>query len=882
MRQPVTRILTLLVSLLLALGMVPTFASVAGAATGPTQSGTWYESAYATWTGAEDGYRVYVRTTGAVDWRTGQPITGWLTDWTQADAQLVREVDAARDTWRVDVPGLPRGSYDLQVRLADGQTVVHTFTALKTWSYPRNGAAFVPSNQAISDFPGSNAAAPHGATGGYLPDGRVDPDAIIRYVTHDTMATALPADAFSAGRGDVADARTPLVIRLLGAVGSFESVAATKAASGSVVPPGVNDSRMLAIGKGNGNVTIEGIGPDATVFGWGITTNGASNVEFRNLRFDQWFDDALYLDGGGTGTRASNLWVHHNTLGYGQNKHLALGQDPDQAKGDGAVDISNHPRNYTISYNKFDGSSKAMLVGGGAGSISAHYGTIDHNWFKGSEERTPRVRNGRVHVFNNLYQDIQGHPFHNQLLDRNTGYGIGAGHNATVWAEGNLFDNLNYPFLRSRQGHARGSQAIDYQPGPDESATANAGFNHFFGDAPGFIVARESVSGGDFPATPDGFRAATDYLPGLTQEGLDSLRAAAGELQPNVLDEASRRNFDQTLDVGVVVAAGSTTTNPNMTTNPAAALDWSFRPNRDGVWATDTAEKAAALRTEIETNASATPALAPTAAPVAPTVTGVAINDEVRSAISDFIPAPGKVVVHPDTFTIDWANNDALSGSYELQWDGGTGAWTTIATVPATARPTTFLTQEMNQFALPQTVKLLATASDRDAVYLFRVRALNEAGASPWSTVYVLNGHTVTFDSAGGSEVAPVVVADGRPAARPADPTKAGELFAWWSADASCTVPYDFAAPVTSDLTLAACWEHVVSAVPAAVVTAQPGNTNTLAVTVTETWSRGTVRTHEATETITKNSAGTHQVGPYRVFVDTKGNTQVRSIRIVG
>lgn len=565
------RAVGILISLLV-LGVFPTF-TVAEAAECETECGTWYESAYATWTGTDAGYRAFVRTTGAYDWRTNSPIDGWLVSWEEVDARLVRQVDPARNTWRVDIPGLPRGNYDVQVRAADGATVLHSFTGLETWSFPRNGAGFVPSNQNVSGFPGSNTFALNGAVGGYLPDGRLDPNAIVRYVTHENMATSLPSNAFSTGRGATANARTPLVIRVLGTVGSFATVAATKAGAGAVVPPGVNDSRMLTIGSGNGNVTVEGVGPDATLFGWGITTAGAHNVEFRNLRFDQWFDDAIFLDGGGTVIRSSNLWVHHNTFGYGQNKHLALGQDPDQAKGDGAVDISNHPRNYTVDYNFFAGSSKVMLVGGGATSISNHYGTVHHNWFLGTEERTPRVRNGRIHVFNNLYQDIQGHPYHNQLLDRNTGYGIGAGHNATIWAEGNIFDNVNFPFLRSRQGHARGHQVINYEPGPGESSTANAGFNHFFGDAPGFVIAREVVTAGDFPATVAGFRSTSDYMPGLTEQGLQSLREAAMALQPNVLDQASGVFFAPGLDIGVVVAAGSTATNPAMTTNPAAQLD---------------------------------------------------------------------------------------------------------------------------------------------------------------------------------------------------------------------------------------------------------------------------------------------------------------------
>jgi hypothetical protein len=231
-------------------------------------------------------------------------------------------------------------------------------------------------------------------------------------------------------------------------------------------------------------------------------------------------------------------------------------------------------------------------------------------------------------------------------------------------------------------------------------------------------------------------------MAGLSEEGLADLRRAALALEPNVLDDASRENFDPTLDVGVVVASGSTATNPTMNT-AAAQLDWSFRPHREGVWPTGTPAEAVALRTEIETRSGAQPDLVPSSAPVAPTVTSVSINDESRSAVSSFIPAPGKVVVVPDTFTVAWADSDVLTAGYELQWDGGTGNWTTITAVPASVRPTSLITQEMNQFATPETVKVLAAAADRDAQYLFRVRAVNDAGASRWSSTFVLNGELV-------------------------------------------------------------------------------------------------------------------------------------------
>jgi hypothetical protein len=73
----------------------------------------------------------------------------------------------------------------------------------------------------------------------------------------------------------------------------------------------------------------------------------------------------------------------------------------------------------------------------------------------------------------------------------------------------------------------------------------------------------------------------------------------------------------------------------------------------------------------------------------------------------------------------------------------------------------------------------------------------------------------------------------------------------------------------------------VVDAEPSAVVQRLTGSTNQLTVTVNEARLDGTESSVSATFTIRNNSAGTYTVGDYRVYVDTKGNTQVRSISIV-
>ena len=66
--------------------------------------------------------------------------------------------------------------------------------------------------------------------------------------------------------------------------------------------------------------------------------------------------------------------------------------------------------------------------------------------------------------------------------------------------------------------------------------------------------------------------------------------------------------------------------------------------------------------------------------------------------------------------------------------------------------------------------------------------------------------HTVTLDAGNGSQPVRVMVVDGEPVGRPADPTRDGYAFKGWTLDGQ---PYDFAQPVTGDITLTAQWEKL-------------------------------------------------------------------------
>ena len=70
-----------------------------------------------------------------------------------------------------------------------------------------------------------------------------------------------------------------------------------------------------------------------------------------------------------------------------------------------------------------------------------------------------------------------------------------------------------------------------------------------------------------------------------------------------------------------------------------------------------------------------------------------------------------------------------------------------------------------------------------------------------------LASYVITFDSMGGSSLVSQQVTYNGSAVTPPAPTKAGYTFAGWFTDKNCTKSYDFATPVTDDITLYAKWD---------------------------------------------------------------------------
>lgn len=92
--------------------------------------------------------------------------------------------------------------------------------------------------------------------------------------------------------------------------------------------------------------------------------------------------------------------------------------------------------------------------------------------------------------------------------------------------------------------------------------------------------------------------------------------------------------------------------------------------------------------------------------------------------------------------------------------------------------------------------------------------------------------HTVTFDSAGGSTIPAQTVTDGAAAIDPGTPTRDGYTFTGWLLDGKS---FDFATPITGDITLTAGWEESGEPAPTIhTVTFDDGTGNTVTVNVQE------------------------------------------------
>jgi hypothetical protein len=143
------------------------------------------------------------------------------------------------------------------------------------------------------------------------------------------------------------------------------------------------------------------------------------------------------------------------------------------------------------------------------------------------------------------------------------------------------------------------------------------------------------------------------------------------------------------------------------------------------------------------------------------------------------------------------------------------------------------------------------------------------SGGAAGLEIKLMPVYKVTFLDWDGTVLDEQLVVHGEAAIAPADPQRAGWEFIGWDTDFSA---------ITGDLAITAIYKHVTVT---ASVEKLNGNKNNLTIFVTEHYSDGKEIPVKATFSIDNNAADTYVVGPYKVYVDTKGNVQIRACYIV-
>ena len=522
--------------------VTPAFAgkvkAVAAGLTLTEQSG-WLESAYVEWQPVKnaEGYVAYVKEASASD-----------DAYEKLDDTLIRQY---ADYWRADALGLKEGSYVMKVTavLKDGKTVSESTSSLEVEKYDRSGFAFSENSKFQT------------GSGAYNDDGTLKKDAQVIYVTPETAktCTAVVNGKEVTGFQSILDAKqsagtkdtSPLDFRIVGCVTADDVDHFSSSAEGIQLKGKSAYTEM--------NITIEGVGEDAAVQGFGFLVRNSGNVEFRNFAVMAFMDDGISLD-----TKNCNIWVHNMDIFYG-----STGGDSDQAKGDGSVDIKGASTNVTVSYVHFWDSGKCSLCGM---SDSAEFlVTYHHNWFDHSDSRHPRIRVASVHIYNNYF-------------DGNAKYGVGTTKGSSAFVEANYYRNCKNPMMSSMQG----TDALGQGTFSGENGGMIKAYNNITVGASSLIYANSDA--GTAKADAVSFDA---YLASSREETVpSSYKTVAGATTYNNFDTSSaydlgvaEEDIDDPKDVPSIVTKYAGRMN-------GGDFDWTFQESDDTNYSVDTALKA--------------------------------------------------------------------------------------------------------------------------------------------------------------------------------------------------------------------------------------------------------------------------------------------------
>ncbi|GAA1641619.1 pectate lyase family protein [Actinoplanes couchii] len=240
-----------------------------------------------------------------------------------------------------------------------------------------------------------------------------------------------------------ASSSTPIIIQVEGTINHGN----TTKVSGSSCNTAADKIELKEIS----NVTIIGVGAGATFDQLGIHIRDSSNIIIQNVTVKNVKKSGSPTSNGGDAigmeSTVRNVWVDHTTLAASGGESAGY---------DGLFDIKDDVKYVTLSYSTLSNSGRGGLIGSSETDTANSFITFHHNKYSNIDSRTPLLRGGIAHIYNNHYvglvesginsragakAKVDNNYFQNSKDVLGTFYTDQAGY----WqVSGNIFDNVTW------------------------------------------------------------------------------------------------------------------------------------------------------------------------------------------------------------------------------------------------------------------------------------------------------------------------------------------------------------------------------------------------------------------------------------------------------
>ncbi|MFD3623536.1 polysaccharide lyase family 1 protein [Streptomyces sp. NPDC058698] len=240
-----------------------------------------------------------------------------------------------------------------------------------------------------------------------------------------------------------ASSSTPIVIQVEGTINHGN----TTKVSGDSCSTAADKIELKQIS----NVTIVGVGNGAVFDQLGIHIRESSNIIIQNVTVRNVKKSGSPTSNGGDAigmeSDVRNVWVDHTTL-------EASGGESEGY--DGLFDMKDNTQYVTLSYSTLRNSGRGGLVGSSESDRSNGYITFHHNLYENIDSRTPLLRGGIAHIYNNHYKNLNESGINsragarakvdnNYFEDSKDVLGTFYTSEAGYWqVSGNIFDNVTW------------------------------------------------------------------------------------------------------------------------------------------------------------------------------------------------------------------------------------------------------------------------------------------------------------------------------------------------------------------------------------------------------------------------------------------------------